>query len=284
MRSDCIDVTGKRFGMLVAVEYAGTSKYQCAAWKCQCDCGNTRIVRSYDLRAGKVVSCGCRKAGPRKDMTGYKFGEWTVIGLSGSIDKRRGHLWTCECSCGTKRNFPRTYILNGGSKSCSCKRPLPFGRKRRTSPPDPILQSLKNRWSGIKERCYNPKIKAYKNYGGRGITVCDEWINNFEAFCEWSKNNGFRIDLELDRIDNDKGYSPDNCRYVTHKENNRNRRNNRNITFNGETKTLSEWCEEMGECLDTIGGRITRGWSIERALTEPVNKALSRPGKRSKTV
>lgn len=122
-------------------------------------------------------------------------------------------------------------------------------------------------WQTMKTRCYNEHSEKYKNYGGRGITVCDEWRNDFQAFYNWAINNGYDDNLTIDRIDVNEDYSPSNCRWITNKEQQRNRRNNRNITINGETHCLSEWCEILGLNYNTVRSRLNiYKWSIERAL------------------
>ena len=125
-------------------------------------------------------------------------------------------------------------------------------------------------WATMKQRCLNPTAHAYDQYGGRGITICDEWKTDYLAFKEWSINNGYADNLSIDRIDNYKGYSPENCRWATRKEQQRNRRDTRFATLTGETKSLAEW-EEITE----IGKRVlwsrlfVCGWSDEKALTTP---------------
>lgn len=135
--------------------------------------------------------------------------------------------------------------------------------------------------SGMKHRCYNPKCREYKHYGGRGITVCAEWLDSerinvawhenptrgFYAFKQWALANGYRDDLSLDRIDNNKGYSPDNCRWATTKTQNNNRRNNLLIAYKGITKTLSVWCSDLGLNYNKMFQRISLlHWSVEEAF------------------
>lgn len=122
-------------------------------------------------------------------------------------------------------------------------------------------------WYGIIERCYSELHKSYHEYGGRGITVCDEWKNDFQAFYDWAMSNGYKEGLQIDRIDNNGNYDPKNCRFVTASENCRNRRTARIIEFNGEKKSLVEWSEITGLNPDTITERIKNGWSVEEALT-----------------
>jgi len=124
------------------------------------------------------------------------------------------------------------------------------------------------KWRSMKRRCNakNTESKMYKNYSGRGITVCDEWKNDFMAFYTWAMANGYAEGLELDRKDNDKGYSPDNCRFITHKENERHKRTAKYATINGVTKTGTEWAEEYGLSPHVVNERIKHGWEPERIL------------------
>lgn len=121
-------------------------------------------------------------------------------------------------------------------------------------------------WNGIKQRCYNPNNKSYDNYGGRGIKVCDEWCNDFQAFYNWSMDNGYQDGLQIDRIDNNKGYSPDNCRWVNRYTNNNNRRNNILFTYNGVTQSLMAWCRHFNISYKTCMTRYYRGHTIEECL------------------
>lgn len=145
-------------------------------------------------------------------------------------------------------------------------------------------------FSAMKKRCYNTTCKSYKDYGGRGITICDEWRNTeitsikgtksnnvtkgFIAFKEWALNNGYADNLTLDRIDVNKGYSPDNCKWSTPKEQQNNRRNNVLITYKGETKTLVQWCEELNFDYRLAHHRLHRNWSVEKTFETKVNKGL----------
>ena len=120
-------------------------------------------------------------------------------------------------------------------------------------------------------RCYKETDKGYCRYGARGITVCEEWRKDCKAFYRWAKENGYDIGLQIDRIDNNKGYSPENCRWVTPRENSMNRSCTRRVTFNGETHTLKEWSELTGISYQVLADRIYRyKWSVAEALTKPV--------------
>jgi len=122
------------------------------------------------------------------------------------------------------------------------------------------------------QRCENPNTHNYKDYGGRGITVCDEWHNPV-VFIDWALANGWEEGLTLDRIDNDGNYEPSNCRWATRKEQQRNRRNNHLITFDGKTQTVVQWAEEVNISPQTLYSRISKyHWPIERALVEPIGR------------
>ncbi|MCK5601423.1 hypothetical protein KAR91_06135 [Candidatus Pacearchaeota archaeon] len=123
-------------------------------------------------------------------------------------------------------------------------------------------------WVAMLQRCNNPKGPAYHNYGGRGIKVCDRWLKFENFLCDMGERPE---GMSIEREDNDKGYELGNCKWATVKEQSRNRRTNRRLTYNGETKTVVEWSETVGISAGIIGSRLYAGWTIERALTEPVN-------------
>ena len=127
-------------------------------------------------------------------------------------------------------------------------------------------------WDGIVQRCCNPNAKNYKNYGGRGIGVCAEWRNSFKAFEKYCLAHGWQHGLQIDRVDNELGYVPNNVRFVSAKQNARNKRTNHLITFQGETMCAADWCERFGISDSTLWRRLTSGWSIEDALTRPKQK------------
>ena len=121
-------------------------------------------------------------------------------------------------------------------------------------------------WQNMKNRCYYEGFIEFDRYGGRGIEVCQEWRDNFVPFYEWAMASGYAEGLTLDRIDNDGNYCPENCRWLTKKAQQNNRSNNRYLTYNGKTQSVAQWAEELGVCAKTIRTRISRGWSIEKAL------------------
>lgn len=134
---------------------------------------------------------------------------------------------------------------------------------------------LYDAWRNMKRRCYYKNSKTYKNYGGRGISVCDEWRNDYTAFLKWALTNGWKEHLQLDRIDNNGNYKPNNCRWVTQQENLLNTRHNRNVAYNGKCQTVTEWAKELGMNVRTLTKRLNK-WSVEDAFTKPINTAYRR--------
>lgn len=127
-------------------------------------------------------------------------------------------------------------------------------------------------WGDMKNRCYNPRNQKYPVYGGRGICVDEPWRSSYEAFRDWALKNGYEKGLSIDRIDVNKNYSPDNCRFATQKTQQNNRTNNHLLTYAGKTQTMSQWASELGFTYKALEHRINRGWSVERALTTPLRR------------
>lgn len=170
-----------------------------------------------------------------KDLRGKKFGKLIVLNEK-PIRKNNQTLWKCRCSCGNEKYIYANNLNSGMTKSCGCL----LKKSNKAS------KRLVQIFSDMKQRCYNKRNKAYKNYGNRGITICKEWLENNETFYDWAMENGYKDNLTIDRIDNNEGYKPNNCRWVTIKTQQNNKRNNRKITLNGETKTASQWAEKYG--------------------------------------
>lgn len=124
-----------------------------------------------------------------------------------------------------------------------------------------------NIWRSMRQRCYNPNTNRYKNYGAKGVIVCDEWRNSFEAFYEWAMQSGYKEGLTIDRKDTNGNYEPTNCRWATQKSQQNNRENNHLLTHNGETHTIAEWSEKTGIKKGTICARLKSGWSVVETLT-----------------
>ena len=202
-----------------------------------------------------------------KDLTGQKFGKLTVIEYLGIFNHKA--RFECICECGNTKVVTGVHLRNGHVRSCGCLAKNNMNQTTHGLSNHPLY----NVWQGIKARCNCNTDKHYKFYGGRGISICDEWKNDFKAFYDWSMSHGYQKGVMLDRIDNDLGYSPDNCRWVNSKIQNNNRRNNILIRFNGKTQTLAQWSDEINIKMTTLYNRLNAlGWSIEKTLTTPVKK------------
>ncbi|KFD40432.1 hypothetical protein DK28_0206485 [Peptococcaceae bacterium SCADC1_2_3] len=207
------------------------------------------------------------------DHTGKRYGKLTAVCPVGG--KNRQIVWQCLCDCGKIVNIISVCLTNGHTKSCGCLRKeiktthgLSGGRGKPTR--------LYKTWTAMRYRCNKPKNAYYSNYGGRGIKVCEEWNNDYKNFHDWATANGYKEGLSIDRINNDGNYEPDNCRWATPAEQALNKRTNRLLTFNGETKTTIEWAEKIKINENTLRKRLFKGWPVERVLTEPVNELQRR--------
>jgi len=208
------------------------------------------------------------------DITGQRYGRLTVLRRNGSSPSKKA-LWECVCDCGNVVTVFSTNLRKGTTQSCGC-----YCRERHT-----IHGEYKSRlyqiWHGMMQRCTSPNNKKYDDYGGRGISVCDEW-HDFAKFREWAMANGYDESAEqwkctLDRRDNDGNYCPENCRWVDMMEQGQNKRNNVVLTHRGESLTLSEWSRKLGIGYNTLHARIFRhGWSVDLALSTPVQIQFSR--------
>lgn len=206
-------------------------------------------------------------------MIGQKFNRLTVI-QSYVSDKYGNIQWLCKCDCGNEKVVTSSKLKSGHTKSCGCFS-RENGRKQFTTH-GMVGTVVYKTWENMKKRCTNPNVPNYERYGGRGIKVCDRWLNSFENFYSDMGDLPFEK-AQIDRIDNNGDYSPENCRWVSAKENSRNKRNNRKHTFNGETLCLIEWSERTGINYWTLKGRVNkRGYTIERALSEPIGNPNGR--------
>ena len=196
-----------------------------------------------------------------ENLAGRKYGKLTVISpINVPLKSGQHKRWLCQCDCGNTTIVSSDHLKKGDIKGCGC---YYYGLSH---------TRLFRIWEHMKNRCNSESDDSYKHYGLRGITVCPEWENDFLCFYNWAMDNGYSDSLSIDRINNDKGYSPDNCRWVDQKVQANNTRWNHHIEYNGEDHTLSEWGKILGIKPNTLLYRIRRGWDLERAFTTEVKK------------
>lgn len=206
------------------------------------------------------------------DLTGQRFGRLTVIKQGEYyIYPANGYRyvqWLCKCDCGNERTVRACTLRSGDTQSCGCIAKEILIKRNTTH--NKYHSRLHSIWSNMKNRCSNPNSKRYKDYGGRGITVCEEWKENFENFYSWAVQNGYEKELTLDRVDINKGYNQENCRWATYQTQANNTRTNKYITYNEEVHTLAEWCRILEKPYSTMHDRLKSGWSIEDTFTKPI--------------
>lgn len=275
-----IDLTGQKFGRLSVVREAepryNKKGEKIHYWFCECECGNKKDVEGKALREGSTVSCGCwRKEKARANLIGKTFAYLTVIKEVG-VNEEGSVVWLCECVCGNKHEVTSKYLLNGEVTSCGCRRREILKKQSQSSKTHGMSDCrIYSIWRAMKDRCNNPNNKSYEIYGGKGVTVCEEW-NVFENFYRWSIDNGYNNDLTIDRINSNGNYEPVNCRWVNRKIQGNNTSRNHCLTYKGETKTMSEWAEIFGIKYTTLRGRINNyHWTVEKALETPVRKSVN---------
>jgi len=202
------------------------------------------------------------------ERIGRRFGRLVVVGIRRERrSKRIVIIAQCRCDCGCVKDVFWRSIADGRVKSCGClNRELAAKHGRDSATHGGSRTRLYNIWTGMKRRCYNHHHVHFANYGGRGIAVCPEWRGDFAAFREWAMSHGYADGLSIDRIDNDRGYSPDNCRWIDTRAQQNNRRTNHFVTAAGQTHTICEWSRLTGVGASTIKERLRRGWSAARAV------------------
>lgn len=208
--------------MNILLEKRGQGFHKDAIWKCQCDCGKIFYVKTSTAKKGN--GCGCKI---KNKLVGKRFGKLLILENSGKRTKNGNIIYKCQCDCGrityvSSHNLTTKY---NKTLSCGC-----YNRENKTKH-NCCYTRLYKKYLSMKQRCYNPNNPYYKNYGGRGITICDEWLNNFLNFKEWAYNNGYddnlgSFDCTIDRINNDGNYEPSNCRWVNMKVQMNNTRRN----------------------------------------------------------
>lgn len=215
------------------------------------------------------------------DRTGERYGRLVVLERAPDFICSSGRklvMWKCKCDCGNITNVSANSLRGNLTMSCGCwnyiqqkncdiKHHIHKDKSKNAQ-----YGKLYNIYQSMKKRCYNKKNHNYIHYGARGIGMCDKWKNSYIEFKKWALSNGYSEELSIDRIDVNKGYCPENCRWATNKQQQNNKTNNKYITFNGITHTQQEWAEITGISRYTIYKRLKRNWSIEKTLITPTRK------------
>lgn len=211
------------------------------------------------------------------DLTGKRFGRYTVIGVAD--DGQRKTSYICQCDCGNIKKVRADGLISGRTQSCGCLKRERSAENVKSVPSYKKFEKtgykvggtrLYEIWQGMKRRCYKETEPCYERYGGRGIRICDEWLNDFVAFHDWAVENGYEDNLTIDRIDVNGNYEPSNCRWATTQEQSLNRRSNINIRIGNATKTLSEWCKIFEVDYKKVNARYKRNGfeSIDRLFND----------------
>ena len=213
-----------------------------------------------------------------KDLTGQKFGRWTVVRF---LDfHNSNYYWLCKCECGKEKSVARSSLLSGKSKSCGCLA-RELAHKQTIHGMCRVGKEKRLYWTlnAMIQRCENPNDRAYKYYGARGIKVCEEWHDK-KKFFDWAYSNGYKEELSIDRIDNNGDYEPSNCRWVDKYVQLNNTRRNHYLTMNGKTLTIKQWSDELNIDYKLVYWRVKQGKTFEEALTIPVRK-IKRKGEKT---
>lgn len=270
------DIIGKKFNRLTAIKRIDDERNG-IRYLFSCDCGNQKIILKNAVVNGRTKSCGCmsnEKVRERcfKDLTNKKFGRLTAIFID-HCDNGKTY-WKCECECGNEHIVLTNRLISGHTTSCGCRKEEVKLKLAELNKTHELSNSrIYKIYNGMISRCYKKYSSSYDRYGGRGITICKEWLDDFMNFYNWAIKNGYSDDLSIDRIDPNGNYEPSNCRWATAKEQANNTRSTVFLTYNGETKSASEWSRITGIRQGTIVRRKTSyGWSDKECLTIKVGE------------
>lgn len=265
-RIDVESLVGKRFGKLTVIKNLGVQSNGRSLLRVKCDCGTEQDVYWFLIQKGKS-DCGMRCFLRKENLIGKKINYLTVKGHTYNAKGR--FEWICECDCGKIVHVDEHDLKNGHTKSCGCywSKAIKKACIKHNMSNSKIYYVYKT----MKQRCYNPSSHNYKNYGARGIKVYPEWLgdNGFINFLNWSIANNYKEGLTIERIDVNKDYSPENCKWIPLREQFYNKTDTRYILYKGESKSLAKWCNELNLSYKKVASRLNRGWSSEKAFETP---------------
>ena len=197
------------------------------------------------------------------NMIGKKFGRLTVIEELRERNKYGKIVYKCQCECGNIVDVVGNQLRAGQTKSCGCLQKEKASKQGKANAKHHQAHTrLYHIYQGMKQRCYNKNALDFANYGGRGVKICDEWLNNPTTFFEWAIDNGYQDNLTIDRIDVNKSYAPCNCKWATRKQQTRNRRNTIYLTYECETQPMSYWAAKFNKNLKSMYKRYHAGWNV----------------------
>lgn len=269
------DIVGMKFNRLTAIKRINDTR-KGVRYLFLCDCGKQKVILKNAVVNGRTKSCGCisnEKVKERcfKDLSGQVFGRLTVININHT--SKKGTYWNCKCLCGNECIVLTTRLSSGHTTSCGCRKEEIKQEVSGLNKSHELSNSRIYRiYRGIISRCYKKYSSSYDRYGGRGIKIFQEWLDDFMNFYNWSMENGYSENLSIDRIDPNGNYCPENCRWSTAKEQANNTRSTIFLTYNGETKSASEWAEITGISRNTITRRKRDGWTDAECLTIKVGE------------
>lgn len=260
------NLTGEKFGKLTVIDYLGKDDKGNNLWNCKCECGGSKITNTHALLSKHTTSCGCIRTA--EDFTGRKIGRLTVVKrVDDTFDKsgRRYVTWECICDCGNV-TYTTTNNLRGKTTSCGCYLKEVAGQQ--THKHGYRKTRLYRIYNNMKQRCNNPNIAEYKNYGGRGIKVCAEWNapDGLAAFAKWALSNGYKPNLTIERINVNGNYEPSNCTWIPQSEQAKNTTKNVRIEYKGKTYILADIAKVVNIDRRVIGRELKKGKGIDEIV------------------
>lgn len=265
-----LNIAGRTFGKLTVLQKA-EKRGRHTMWLCRCECGAQSIAQTSNLTRRHTTSCGCSKGRVWNlpNLTGKRFGRLVVLNLtrvhrSGSLTR----AWRCQCDCGKTCICSATNLTQATVVSCGCYNREIITRHGLSG------TKIHRAWVSMRSRCSDPKVPGYKDYGGRGIKVCERW-SSFELFMQ---DMGIpEPGMQIDRIDNDGNYDPGNCRWADVKQQSENRRSTRVFAHEGQSLTIPAWARKVGISKNVLYKRLMEfDWPIEKALTTPTARRAQR--------